>query len=66
MNVIVFIVLPNRMLTASEIHDRLGINPNTLRQWTHKGHIRPVPLGPRFNLYNPFQILAHIVKGQLA
>ena len=50
------------MLTASEIHQRLGIPTGTLRRWSHEGHIRPLALSRRFNLYSPWQVIAHALR----
>lgn len=37
-----------KLYTASEIADRLGVHPQTVKEWHRKGHINAVKVGERW------------------
>lgn len=54
------------MMTAAEIENALGIKAATLRQWVCRGHVpRPMLLGRQFALYNPWAVVAHVLRKEI-
>jgi excisionase family DNA binding protein len=36
------------LVTTREVAEMLNVTPETVRQWTHEGRLKPVPLPGRF------------------